>query len=251
MEFQSGVNDFSLVLLGTYTNLFSLTSTANSIELVVGPPARPTANVYWVGDGVNNNWDITSPNWSLNGATGNMFESGDTVFFTDTGSDNPAIALNSSVYPVVVVVSNSAEAYSFTGTGGIAGSATLIKTNSGTLTLLSSNLYSGPTIVSGGVLEIETGPWGGIFGPIGAASASPANLVVSNAATFRYSGQNSQDGMNRGLTIGAGGMNFAVTNAGTSLTNFGLIAGRARWSCPATACWCSPAPPPTSIPAER
>ena len=88
----------------------------------------------------------------------------------------------------------------------------MTKTNSGTLTILNNNSYTGPTMIGGGVLELETGALltSGAASAIGAASSNPTNLVFYGS-TFRYSGMDT-NGTDHGMTI-VGGMTVDVTNA--------------------------------------
>ena len=136
------------------TNITSVTP--NEIAVIVTAPARQSLNLTWVGDGAANNWDLTSTNW-VNGGTKYAFQAGDSALFTDSGSANPPVNLQASVFPASLVVSNKTKNYIFTGSGSIAGTGGLTKTNSGTLTILNTNSYTGPTVIGGGVLELETG----------------------------------------------------------------------------------------------
>jgi autotransporter-associated beta strand protein len=77
------------------TNL--TTVTPNQIAVVISGARAPT-NLVWNGDSSLNNWDSSTSNW-LAGATSLSFETGDSVFFTDSGSTNPAAAV--SVVPSV------------------------------------------------------------------------------------------------------------------------------------------------------
>ncbi len=132
--------------------------------------------------------------------------------------------LQASVFPASLVVSNKKRNYIFTGGGSIAGPTGLTKTNSGTLTILNNNSFTGPTIVGGGVLELETGALltSGAASVIGAASSNPTNLVFYGS-TFRYSGSDT-NGTDHGMTI-VGGMTVDVTNAVGIFTEYGVMAG--------------------------
>jgi len=181
----------------------------------------------WAGDNVHNYWDLVSAYW-VNGGPKYAFANGDGVVFNDTGSVSPALNINDTVSPTTLLVNNStAKHYIITGNGGIAGTTGLTKTNTGILTILNTNSYTGPTVIGGGVLELETGAAliSGTNGALGAASSGPANLVFYNGTTLRYSGSDSNV-MDRGLTM-VGGMTVNVTNAAGMFNVSGVVADRA------------------------
>ena len=71
--------------------------------------------------------------------------------------------LTATLQPAAVLV-NAAANYTFSGPGEISGTGTLTKTNSGTLTLLTANDYSGVTILSQGILQSGNGTTSGSIG---------------------------------------------------------------------------------------
>ena len=106
-----------------------------------------------------------------------------------------------SVNPSNVVV-DSTGSYTFAGSGAIMGSGGLTKTNSGTLTInATANTYTGPTIISGGTLAISDLDVGGSPSSIGAANASPTNLLMYGS-TLRLIGYGAYS--DRGITLAAG-----------------------------------------------
>ena len=159
---------------GVLTNI--TTTTPNEIAVIVGPPARSATNLVWVGDNVANNWDTVGSDWLIGATTTHtVFESGDSVFFTDAGVANTNVTLQVTLYPASVVVSNSTKAsYTLAGNGNIAGSIGLLKTNSGTVTILATNTYTGPTVIGGGTISVSSLPIGGLAGP----SARPATIQL-------------------------------------------------------------------------
>ena len=72
-------------------------------------------------------------NWQTNGVA-TIFNTGDTVTFDNTGSNNVPINISASVQPALVqpaliIVSNSTtKSYTFSGNGSISGTNMLIKT---------------------------------------------------------------------------------------------------------------------------
>lgn len=99
----------------------------------------------------------------------------------------------------------------------VGGSANLIKTGSGVLTLSkTNNAYSGVTTVNNGVLAVTR--LADNADSLGAFSALPAGLSINNNATLRYIGAgNSTTG--RLFTVGVGGATFENIGTGTLVMN--------------------------------
>jgi fibronectin-binding autotransporter adhesin len=129
---------------------YALSTSVDSgyIDLIVGI----AQNLVW--SGATAVWDVsTTPNWNASVAT---FLQGDNVTFDNTvGAGSKTVTINTAVKPGSVAV-NGSQAYIFNGTGGIAGPATLTKSGTGSLTLSTSNTYTGGTIVTGGTLTIAS-----------------------------------------------------------------------------------------------
>lgn len=188
----------------------ALTNPPGQIAVIISPAARGATNLTWVGDGGANSWDDDiSTNW-VNGAAQFTFKAGDSVRFDSTGVANPTVNLNSSILIPAAVVVDAASDYTFTGIGSINGSTGLTKNNSGTLTVQTTNAYTGPTVVNGGVLDVTSVANGNSPSAIGAATSAAANLVV-NGATLRYSGTGGST--DRGATLNGTTVNVDVTSA--------------------------------------
>lgn len=195
-----------------------LTNPPGQIAVIISPPARGPANLIWVGGGLNN-WDTSSYDW-VSGATPFVFQTGDNVRFDQSGAANSTVNFPQTVLPASVVVSNTT-AYTFSGVGGIGGSGGLIKTNSGTLTVLTTNSYTGPTIIGGGTLAVSALANGTVGSGIGAASSNPTNLVLFGT-TLAYTGPNAST--DRGATLNGLGGSFDVPG-GTTLELAGTLTG--------------------------
>jgi len=141
--------------LGVGTSASLVNDTTNqSIDLKV--VVAPVPKLIWDGT-VNGNWDIGSTaNWKTNTYYTETNGSGPEVIFDDTASGLKSIILNSMVTPLAVVVSNSVSAYSISGSGGIAGAASLLKAGAGMLTLGGNNTYAGGTTVNAGTFALAT-----------------------------------------------------------------------------------------------
>lgn len=197
----------NLTVLGLAGIPVALTNPPGGIGLFV-KPCRPGGTVVWTGGSGGNAWDLaTTTNWLVGGVK-DVFVPGDTVRFDNTGQTNPVVNIVGEVNPATVVV-DSTGSYTFTGSGAIIGQCSLVKSNTGTLTILAKNsTYTGPTIITGGVLVVpELGP-SGFPGALGSASPNPTNLVLANGATLRVTNDCYTD---RGITLQAGTNSIEVT----------------------------------------
>ena len=133
----------------------NLVNNPNSLDLNITVAGQ---NLSWYGD-VNNIWDINSAaNWANSMVPGAKYleytSTGDPVRLDDTAVGNYDINLTTSVHPFSVQV-DAANNYSITGAGGITGSTSLVKSNTGTLFLGTANTYSGGAFVYNGTLAIS------------------------------------------------------------------------------------------------
>lgn len=111
-----------------------------------------TSNLLnWNGGLNGNTWDNNTTQNFLNGASATTFNIDDQINFTDA-SANTAVTIAGNVAPNYTRI-NSAQNYSFSGTGSITG-GTLRKDGSGMLTLATTNSYPGLTDVRSGVLFV-------------------------------------------------------------------------------------------------
>jgi autotransporter-associated beta strand protein len=144
-------------------------------------------------NGVNGtSWDLTTPNWTNTIAggitvfqqyTNNGVVAGDSVTFDDTLTNdfvNPQptnITLNARFYAFPVLY-NSTLPYSISGTGGILGVTSLTVSNTGSLTMLTSNSFSGGVNIIGTTLVITNDS------ALGASSGA----VTLNGGTLQING---------------------------------------------------------------
>jgi autotransporter-associated beta strand protein len=164
---------------------FSIQNTATGVQLVVTGSA---SSLVWRGTN-GGNWDLaTTVNW-LNGAVADEFYNLDVVRFDDTAT-NGNVNINGVVQPAEVLVTNNATAYTIGG-GVLGGITSLVKTGPGSLTLNSSNSYTGGTFVNGGTLQLVTSFNAGGFGPIALNGGTLYLNGVGTGSTITSAGTNS------------------------------------------------------------
>ncbi|RYD61560.1 MAG: hypothetical protein EOP83_16725, partial [Verrucomicrobiaceae bacterium] len=154
---------------------YSLTVGSGSISLTV-PVTRAPGAIVWRGSGAA--WDLaSSQNW-LNGGSPDIFVAGDAVTFNATGAAATTATLTSAL-PVSGVTVNATNNYTLSGSGFISGTGGLTKSGTGTLTINTSNDYTGATTVNGGVLAVASLADGGTPSSIGAAGTGASNFVLN------------------------------------------------------------------------
>jgi autotransporter-associated beta strand protein len=152
----------TLKIAGTDAGLGDVTSFVDAISFEQAPLFWNNAGAPLPSDG--RTWDNgTNFNWNT-GAASAVYTNGTPVVFNDSnnatanGGTNPnaySVTLNTTVEPAGIMVDNSNGNYSISGSGKIAGNASLTKSGTGTLTLSTANTYTGGTYLDAGVLEIN------------------------------------------------------------------------------------------------
>ncbi len=149
---------------GSNPNQIDLTITGSGANNL---PTRQTLS--WATS--SGNWDTVATNWtgSVSG-TGATFLNGESVTFGEPTAPNSVVTISSTtaispsggmltgVTPLSMTISNTSNAYTFTG-GPIIGTTSLTKSGAGLATLATSNSYTGGTFITGGTLA--TGAAGG------------------------------------------------------------------------------------------
>ncbi len=163
------------------------TNIPGEIDLVVTAPSG-SANLTWAGDGANNFWDNGTSSNFLNGVAVAVFNTNDIVTFNDA-STNQTVNLAGSLIPQAVTV-NATNNYVFSGTGKLTSTASLTKTNTGTLTVLTTNDFSGSVNIDAGTVQVGNGTTSGSLG-VGVVANNSAliyNLPDDNTVANNISG---------------------------------------------------------------
>ncbi len=207
---------------------YSFGAAGGTVNVVVSGSA---ANLYWRGG----NWDnAISTSW-FNASSGSLdkFFTGDAVNFDDSaGVSNGTVTINGVVQPGTggINVNNTAVGYVFSGTGTIVGGGPLAMNGPGSLTISTSNTYSGGTNLNGGLLvlnnngAIGSGPLTIAGGTLDDIAAGGGTLASNNAqswnADFAFNGT-------QNLNMGTGavllGSSRTVTVNNGTLTVLGVI----------------------------
>jgi rhamnogalacturonan endolyase len=218
---------------------------AGALSVGAAPPTPP---ITWLGS-QSDAWNDTAYNWIASGAYA-FYADGDYVVFNDS-SYNYTVIISGSVAPGGVTFANATASYTLSATGGgLTGTAGLVKTNAGTLSLAGANSYTGGTLVSGGTLLVNNasgsgtgsgavsvagGTLGGTGGIAGAVTVNaggalaPGNplgmLTVSNNLTLTAGGTALFQVQHSPLTNTAVTVSGTLTEGGAlSVTNTGGMA---------------------------
>jgi len=157
---------------------------------------KGTASSTWdKGTGVNVGG---TQNWATQtGGTATNFIDTDAVIFDDTaaGSGAVSVVLDASVAPRKVTFAGGTRPYTVSGTGGITGAGSLVKSGTGRTILSTNNSATGGTTIEAGTLQIGSG---------GSAGTLAGNVAIAAGATleFNRSGTSSF----AGVISGSGGI---------------------------------------------
>ena len=199
---------------------FTVTATNTSNALIangVSASIASAVSLVWQGDGSVNLWNTNNAlNWSnlVFGVT--YYANGDSVAFDDAGSTTPAVNIVGTVTPASVTLA-SANNYTFVSTngGGIGGTAGLTKTGSGTLTLSTSNTYSGGSSFSDGMVILSNAN----ALPTSGTLAMTNNMLVLAAANIARGS----------ITVGGPSAGFAAVGANRSVSLGNITWGNANF----------------------
>ena len=204
----------------------SLQDTGSELDLVV-------TGDYPIWSGANGTAWKGQNNWVLAIAgTATDFRTGDTVVFNDNAVGTSVTISGGNVFPASVTFNNNSLSYTISGSNGIIGSGPLVMNGSGTVTIASSNSYSGGTQLNAGLLNVNratalgTGTLTIAGGTLGNTSGAAVTLTANNPQSWNtdvvFNGPND-------LNLGTGPVTMAasrtVTVTSGNLTVGGAIGG--------------------------
>ena len=194
-----------------------LTLVGNAISYVVDKTVHSPTTVVWIGNQANNVWDsLVTTNWMLGGSL-DYFINGDTATFTDAGQINSNVVINASITPAATTVNSSGD-YVFSGTAGIGGLGGLTKTNSGRLTIQTTNTFTGGFTINQGTVSVATLAADNTPSPLG----QTGTLLVDGGA-LQYTGPSTT--WTRPITMGTNGGGIITLPTGSDLVYSGTISG--------------------------
>ncbi len=209
-----GATNFNVVFTGVPPQV-ALTvddSVTNEIDLVIS--AFP-GSLVWQGDGAANVWDSgTSSNW-FNGTGRSAFYPGDGVTLDDTAT-NQTLTVAGTVAPGLITL-NGTKNYAFGGSGKISGITGIIKNSTGTLTVLTTNNFSGATLINAGAVQVGNGAIAGSLGS--------GNIINNGAVTYYHADTEIVAGLISGTgsltNLGAGTISLSGNNSFSGGTTLG------------------------------
>ena len=236
-------------LYGTLTYFYVVSAANANGESLNSPEASATVPpIIWQA-GANNNWDTgATTNW-LSGGAPATYQDGCAVQFND-GAPATNVNLAVNVSPISVTFSNQTQNYTINSSGGfgLGGPASLTTLGSGSVTLNTSNTFSGGVTVGGsGTLTIggagnlgggnyagnvfdnstliynstATQTWSGII-------SGPGGLTKGGSSTLTLSGANTFGGA---TTVGAGTLSIPaggqIASAGSGGGNYIVVGNTA------------------------
>jgi autotransporter-associated beta strand protein len=192
-------------VLGMSGGYLTLTLSGVASDIFTGADS----NVWQVGStGSNHNFKSSATSAGID------YADGDAVIFNDTASAaNTALNLGTNVSPSLVTFNNSSLSYTINSSGGfgINGSGSLVKMGAGTLTINTTNGYTGGTTITGGTVVVSSNANLGSTA-VGAAPVtldSGATLSTVNTAVLTDT---------HAITIGPGGATININSTGTAGT---------------------------------
>jgi autotransporter-associated beta strand protein len=162
-------------------------------------------------------WSLSTSDtsWTHEGDASEYFANGDRVYFDGTGTGDVSVTISAAVRPSLISV-DSSKNYTFTGSGSIIGTTSLTKDGDGTLTIDTTNSYSGGTTINAGKVVVGTN---GTLGSGAVTMASGTTLQIDAAGNLSSvaSGGLSVTSATVSFTTGAHTMDQTIAGSGLTL----------------------------------
>jgi fibronectin-binding autotransporter adhesin len=200
---KTGGNNLTLTGANTYTGATAINGGAISFLRTQSLPGYTTATGSSAATSIASGAGLV-----VGVGTAGSFTAADVTAIRDNTSGKFTFAGGSSIgidtTEATVANGNVDNTFNYTDTitDTVNGSLGFIKIGANTLTLSGSNSYTGATVVSGGLLSVDTLGNGGANSGIGASSSAASNLVLDGGGLRYTGGATSTD---RNLTIGGAG----------------------------------------------
>ena len=170
-------------------------------------------SIGMIWTGINSSdWDIgLTQNWfNPQYLIPDYYQDGDTVVFNDTAT-NYVVTIPAIVKPTGITV-DTATNYFFGGANGIGGTASLLKTGPGTLTVANSNnIFTGGTIIKNGTLKLADLSYAYPY-PGGALNDNLGVVTVTGGGTLDVNGVQVPNYQ----SFGPDGYNVSIVGAGVN-----------------------------------
>ena len=158
-------------------------------------------------------WNFTDANWN-----GTPYADNTNVLFNP--SEDATVNLSATVSPSAIVVNSPANT-TIEGEGSISGATSMNKAGTGTLTVTTSNTYTGATVLHNGTFSFSTLKNGEVASAIGASSEFGQNWIW-NGGTWNYTGGTTSTNRSANLYSDT---KFNVASSSATVTMNGSING--------------------------
>ena len=207
------------------TNFYVVASngglSAPSTSSVATLTIRLPGNQEWAGQG--SIWDTSSLFWTTTGGSSfDAYTEVDNVTFDDLGAAQPTVSLSAAHNPNSVTVAG-ATSYLLNGLGWITGPATLTMNGSGILTIDTTNVNTGGTLISSGTLQVGDNTFSGQIGSGPVTNNGALVLEPAAGGSIVFPSPISGPG---GLTMNGGGsatLSASNTYMGNTIISVGRI----------------------------
>ena len=170
------------------------------------------ADAVWINA---DEWNTEDAGWD---SPTNKYADGNKVLFSPSNDDT--ISLNTQVNPDAVVVNSDAN-LTISGDGDISGQSSMNKAGKGTLTISTSNSYTGATVLHEGILSFNSLKDAGVKSSIGASEEFAQNWIF-DGGTYNYTG--SSTATNRCAKI-MRETEFSISRSNSTVTMNGSFEG--------------------------